>query len=82
MGLWYSKDCVNHNEMYIDSIHIVVELEGYTKTENVTIPRGAHTARSILQMTASNGFNGIDGYWIFDRVPNGNLIYLGPRSYD
>lgn len=73
---------MNHEEVHIDTTHIVVELEGYTKTENVTIPRGAHTARSIVQMIACNGFNTIDGYWIFDRVPNGSLIYLGPRSYD
>ena len=68
MGLWYSKDCVYHEEVYIDSIHIVAGLEGYTKTVSQLILQGVYTARSILQMTVSNGFNAIDGYRIFNQV--------------
>ena len=60
MGPWYSKDCVYHDEEYIDTTHIVVGLEGYSKTESVIIPRGVHIARSIVQMIA-NGFNAIAG---------------------
>ena len=28
IGPWYSKDCVYHDEVYIDTTHIVVALEG------------------------------------------------------
>ena len=35
---------------------------------SVTIPRGVHTARLIVQMTVSNDFNAIDGYRIFNQV--------------
>ena len=48
---------------------------------DVTIERGKYTALKIAQLVA-NGFNAIDGYRIFDRVENGGLVYLGPRSND
>ena len=47
----------------------------------MTIERGSYSALQIAQMIA-NGFNAIDGYRIFDRVENGGLVYLGPRSND
>ena len=28
IGTWYSKDCVYHDEVYINTTHIVVALEG------------------------------------------------------
>ena len=40
IGPWYSKDCVHHSRVFVDTIHPVVRLEGYDKTVDVTIPRG------------------------------------------
>ena len=37
-----------HDEVYIDTTYIVFGLEGYSKTESVTILRGIYTARSIV----------------------------------
>ena len=75
IGPWYSKDCVYHDEVFIDITHIEVALEGYSMTVSVTIPRDVHTARTIAQMIAIIGFNAIDGYRISDRVSNGGQIY-------
>ena len=49
---------------------------------SVIISRCQHTARTIAQMIAINGFNAINGYRISDRVSKGDQIYLGPRSND
>ena len=43
-------------EVYIDTTHIGVGLEGYSKTLSVIISRCQHTARTIAQMIA-RGFN-------------------------
>ena len=40
IGPWYSKDCVHHSRVFVDTTHIVVGLEGYDKTVDVTLPRG------------------------------------------
>ena len=37
---WYSKDCVHHSRVFVDTTHLVVGLEGYDKTVDVTILRG------------------------------------------
>ena len=62
-------------EVYIDTTHIGVGLEGYSKTMSVIISRCLNTARTIAQMIAINGFDAIDGYRISDRVSNGCQIY-------
>ena len=80
-GPLYSKDSVYNDSVWIDTLHIVVGLDGYSETRSVTIERGSYSALQIAQMIA-NGFNAIDGYRIFDRVENGGLVYLGPRSND
>ena len=80
-GPLYSKDSVYNDSVWVDTSHIVLGLEGYEKTVDVTIERGTYTALKIAQLVA-NGFNAIDGYRIFDRVENGGLVYLGPRSND
>ena len=80
-GPLYSKDSVYNDSVWLDTSRIVVGLEGYIETRTVTIKRGTRSALEIAQMIA-NGFNAIDGYRIFDRVENGGLIYLGPRSND
>ena len=79
IGPWYSKDCVHHSRVFVDTTHIVVGLEGYDKTVDVTIPRGEYTALAIAQMI-TKGFSAIDGYRIFDREENGGLIVLAPRN--
>ena len=43
-------------EVYIDTTHIGVGLEGKSKTMSVIISRDVHTARTIAQMIA-RGFN-------------------------
>ena len=80
-GPLYSKDSVYNDSVWIDTSHLVVGLDGYSETRSVTIERGSYSALQIAQMIA-NGFNAIDGYRIFDRVENGGLVYLGPRSND
>ena len=79
IGPWYSKDCVHHSRVFVDTTHLVVGLEGYDKTMDVSIPRGVCTALAIAQMIAK-GFNAIDGYRIFDREENGGLIVLAHRG--
>ena len=80
-GPLYSKDSVYNDSVWVDTSHLVLGLEGYDKTVDVTIERGKYTALKIAQLVA-NGFNAIDGYRIIDRVENGGLVYLGPRSND
>ena len=46
-----------HDEVYIDTTHIGVGLEGYSKTLSVIISRCLNTARTIAQMIAISGFN-------------------------
>ena len=60
IGPWYSKDCVYHSSVLIDSTHIVVGLDGYNETVSVTIPRGDYSAMSTANMIVG-GFNTIDG---------------------
>ena len=79
IGPWYSKDCVHHSRVFVDTTHLVVGLEGYDKTVDVTIQRGVCTALAIAQMIAK-GFNAIDGYRIFDQEENGGLIVLAHRG--
>ena len=57
IGPWYSNHCVYHDEVYIDTTHIGVGLEGKSKTMSVIISRDVHTARTIAQMIAISGFN-------------------------
>ena len=57
IGPWYSKDCVYQDEVYIDTTHIEVALEGQSETVSVKISRDVHTARTIAQMIAISGFN-------------------------
>ena len=45
---------------------------------SVIISRCQHTASTIAQLIAINGFNVIAGYRISDRVSNGGQIYLDP----
>ena len=60
IGPWYSKDSVYHTSVLIDSTHMVVGLDGYNETANVTIARGDYSAMSIANMIVA-GFNRIDG---------------------
>ena len=75
IGPWFSKDCVHHSRVFVDTTYLVVGLEGYDKTVDLTIPRGVYTALAIAQMI-TKGFNAIDGNRIFDREENGGLIVL------
>ena len=79
IGPWYGCDCIYHDEVFIDTTHIVVGLDGYSETASVTIPRGEYTGISLVNMI-KDGFNSIDGYQVFTREENGGTIVLGPRS--
>ena len=81
IGPWYSKDCVYHTSVFIDSTHMVVGLDGYNETASVTIPRGDYSAMSIANMIVV-GFNRIDGNRVTAKEENGVKINLTPQSND
>ena len=78
-GPLYSKDCVYNHSVWVDTSHLVVNLDGYSETKTVTMERGRYTALQIANMIA-NGFNAIDGYQLFTRQNHRGLIQIGPRS--
>ena len=78
-GPLYSKDCVYNHSVWVDTSHLVVNLDVYSETKTVTMERGRYTALQIANMIA-NGFNAIDGYQLFTRQNHRGLIQIGPRS--
>ena len=51
IGPWYSKDCVYHDEVYIDTSNFTIGIRGYDVVP-YTIPRGKYTADEIVNMIA------------------------------
>ena len=80
-GPLYSKDSVYNDNVWIDTSHIVVGLDGYSETRTVTIERGSYSALRIAQIVA-NGFNAIDGYRIMARQQHRGTSQNGPNSND
>ena len=81
IGPWYSKDSVYHSSVLIDSIHMVVGLDGYNETVSVTIPRSDYSAMSIANMIVV-GFNTIDGSRVIAKKENGGKINITPQTND
>ena len=78
-GPLYSKDSVYNDSVWVDTSHLVVALDGYSKTRTVTIERGFYTALRIAELIR-DGFNAIDGYQVFARENNRGQVQMGPRS--
>ena len=68
-----------NDSVWVDTLHIVVGLEGYGETKTVTIERRTYSASEIVSKIAT-GFNAIDGYQLFTRENNRSEVQMGPRS--
>lgn len=53
---WYAMDCVLNNDLYIDSMNIVLGIEGYTETTNLTLSRKKYGGLTIVN-SISDGIN-------------------------
>ena len=81
IGPWYSKDCVYHRSVRIDSTYMVAGFDGYNETVSVTISRGDYSVMSIVNMIVS-GFNRIDGNRVIAKQENGGKINITPQTND
>ena len=84
IGPWYSKDCVYHDEVYIDTSNFTIGIRGYDVVP-FTIPRGKYTAVEIVNMIADVinemcvSFS-IGQYLVYVSVQNGGSIRMGCRN--
>ena len=83
IGSWNAKDCVYGKEMFIDSTHLVIGLDGYSETVSVRISRGVYDDTESIVFKIYDGFNEIDGYCVSIQDEDDiNTFIITPRNDD